>query len=76
MTRLPFRRSRDTLRLERGNRRMSRQAESDQPNAKDKALKPSAEVAEKMHPVSRGAFFDLLRRAVTPPVRKPAAKHR
>jgi hypothetical protein len=53
---------------------MSRQAESDQPHAKKFA--PSKEVAEKMQPIARQAFHDLLRRAANPPSQQRASKKR
>ena len=37
---------------------------------------PSPEVAEKMQPISRNAFQNLLQRAAKPPSRKPPAKKR
>jgi hypothetical protein len=53
---------------------MSRQAESDQPHAKK--FTPSKEVAEKMQPIARQAFHDLLRRAANPPAQQRASKKR
>jgi hypothetical protein len=41
-----------------------------------KVLKPSKEVEEKMQPLARNAFDNLLRKAVNSPAQKPAAKHR
>lgn len=41
-----------------------------------KLLKPSKEVQSKMQPMTRRLFDDLLQKAVSAPVRKPAAKHR
>jgi len=67
---------RDTLRLERDETLVSRQAESDQPHAKNTDFKPSKEVREKMRPVSRESFTNLLRRAANSPAQKsdPRAK--
>ena len=39
---------------------------SDQPVANRQFLRPSKEVAEKMHPLKRDSFHDLLRRAANP----------
>ena len=74
-SRPPFRRRCGTLRLERDETLMSRQAESDQPGAK-KILKPSPEVAAKMRPLEKREFQQLLQRAVSQPAQKPALKHR
>lgn len=62
--------SRDTLRLPEGFSLVSRQAESDQPNAKQ-IFKPSKEVVKKMRPIARESFHDLLRLA-SRPFGKPA----
>ena len=40
-----------------------------------KLLQPSEEVQKKMHPITRGAFDGLLRKAATPLSQKPASKH-
>ncbi len=52
---------------------MSGNSSSDQPHAMHE-LKPSAEVAAKMQPVSREAFHSLLNRASNSPGRKPDPK--
>jgi hypothetical protein len=54
---------------------MSGHSKGDEPNAKNTGFKPSKEVEEKMRPVSRESFFNLLRRAANPPpVLKPSPK--
>jgi hypothetical protein len=62
----PFRRG-DTLRLRRGiHSDMSANSSSDEPNARPEFLKPSAEVAAKIRPLSRDVFQGLLKRASSP----------
>jgi hypothetical protein len=53
---------------------MTRQGSSDQPDMKK--LEPSKEVAEKMQPIARQSFHDLLRRAANPPSQRRASKKR
>jgi hypothetical protein len=59
-----------------GHTLMSRQAQSDQPGAIRRFLKPSKEVASKMAPVSQASFHDLLKRAANPPSQQRASKKR
>jgi len=44
------------------------------PKAQSKVFKPSAEVATKMHPVSRDSFMGLLKRAANSPALKLAPR--
>jgi hypothetical protein len=46
----------------------------DQSDAKPKLFRPSAEVAAKMHPITRDSFQGLLKRAAIQPVRSTAPK--
>jgi len=55
---------------------MSGNSGAKDPNAKNPSFRPSKEVAEKMKPITREAFINLLRRAANSPAQKfdPRAK--
>jgi hypothetical protein len=44
------------------------------PHKTHKPLRPAEDVKAKMKPISREAFKNLLKRAITPPAPKPAPK--